>query len=274
MERSLRNQLHRRENSQPSVKSMKSYGSTHSTVIKNLNMPVKFNDVDWSHINETTTHERFPVKKKEFNVNKNKNIVYFSKRKRLEHGQIDEDMDGEQCSTYQYSEDLKLSKGNEKKLNLDTYKRTSSRSGSRTNTDHSPRFTQIKHSHNIRQNRSKKSSECIEEEWTFQKTNQEEDIKHVLKMKMSNNPYRIKINDIRNRKNSINVEARADNSHPKNNRSERSNGSPYNLKKFKTQDFDKALRNALEDRSKSKSEKSVDLRDDMISEKNDDQLSE
>ena len=44
-------------------KSVKSNRSNTSTLIKNLNMPVKFNDVDWTHINEMKTHERFEIQK-------------------------------------------------------------------------------------------------------------------------------------------------------------------------------------------------------------------
>lgn len=108
-------------------------------------MPVKFNDVDWSHINEMKTHERFQIKKKEFNGNKDKNIVYFSKRKRLEHGQIDEENE-DQGSTYRYSEEMR-SRQNSKKFNLNAYKKSQTNTegtNSQTHTDSSPRFTSVK----------------------------------------------------------------------------------------------------------------------------------
>jgi hypothetical protein len=67
-----------RKNKRLSRLSVKSAISRGSNSHQSPNMPIKYNDVDWTHINEQKTHERIEIKKKEFNLNKNKNIVYFS----------------------------------------------------------------------------------------------------------------------------------------------------------------------------------------------------
>ena len=146
-----------RKNKRLSRLSVKSAISRGSNSHQSPNMPIKYNDVDWTHINEQKTHERIEIKKKEFNLNKNKNIVYFSQRKRLQNERMGVEEDSYREGSYALSSrkvsddklNLKKIKNSDLFKGIEIHQRQSSdqvskSSYSLTHTDSSPRFTSVK----------------------------------------------------------------------------------------------------------------------------------
>lgn len=243
----------KRNISPASIKSSRSNESRSSALLKTLNIPVKFNDVDWSHINEMRTHERFEIRKKEFNLNKNKNIVYFSKKKMREHGQNSSEASNshdEPSSTYRYSEDIKP--GTHSKKYHSKFDRKSSTDKSNSPSDFSPRFTNLKTEQEYRGlHEDENSSSLNKKNWTLPRgsQNKNKDYKDYFKQ----NAYKIKINNLRKGE-PLKIDQK--NVHSIDDRTNLSCDSERN-EKFETEDFDLAMQNSQED-YQSQSETSIE----------------